>query len=66
MKNKKTLIFIILIVWMVYSGVIFVTNGIESGYSDWRFYASLMGFLIPLAFLFLLNNTIKNKSDSIK
>ncbi len=53
MNKRKLPIYVILIIFSLYSAIIFLTKGIDSGVENWRFYASLFGFLIAATFLFL-------------
>ncbi len=61
-RNRKKII--IATTWIFISGYAFANKGIEKGYQDWRFYASLFGFLIPLIFVFLIYKSIKTKTNS--
>jgi hypothetical protein len=47
-----------------YSGYVFFTKGINRGIENWRFYASLFGFLGFITLLFLLKK--RNKRDKDK
>lgn len=59
MKKSKTLVYISIATWTIYSFNIFIGKGMESGYQDWRFYASLIGFSIPLTFCYLMYKKVK-------
>ncbi|WP_452218601.1 hypothetical protein [Lacinutrix undariae] len=61
MKSNKKRPFIILIIWIFISGYTFINKGIEKGYQDWRFYAALVGVLIPLVFGFLIFKSSKKQ-----
>lgn len=58
--NKKNIpIFIMLIVWHIFTLRIVLDIGIEIGVENWRFYASLFGFLIPLTFSYMVFKKLK-------
>jgi hypothetical protein len=63
MNKKKAPIFIILIVWNIFTLKIFLDKGIESGIENWRFYASLFGFLIPLVFSYIVFIKLKKVKE---
>lgn len=47
----------------LFSAITFFGKGIESGIENWRFYASLIGFLISSIFLFLFYKHVKKDSE---
>lgn len=63
MKKSKLPIFIPLILMTLFSAKIFFEKGIENGIENWRFYGSLIGFIISSIFLFLFYKNIKKDSE---
>ena len=63
MKKNKLPIFIILILFTLFTAKTFFGKGLESGIENWRFYASLFGFLISTTFLFLFYKHSKTNRD---
>lgn len=61
MQKSKLPIFIILIVFILFTAKIFFGIGLENELNNWRFYASLIGFLIPVIFLFLFYKHTKKE-----
>jgi hypothetical protein len=63
MNKKNVPIFIMLIVWNIFTLRIFLNKGIESGIENWRFYASLFGFLISLTFSYMVFKKLKKVKE---
>jgi hypothetical protein len=63
MNKKNVPIIIMLIVWNIFTLRIFLNKGIESGIENWRFYASLFGFLIPLTFSYMVFKKLKKVKE---
>ncbi|SFJ23248.1 hypothetical protein [Olleya namhaensis] len=59
MNKKKLPIFILLIVFILFSAKTFFGKGLENGVENWRFYASLFGLLIAVSFLFVFLKSLK-------
>ena len=63
MNKKKLPILIILIVFILFTAKTFFGKGLESGIENWRFYASLIGLIISVSFLFLFYKQIKKEKE---
>ncbi|SHJ17092.1 hypothetical protein [Flavobacterium haoranii] len=63
MKTKKQSILILLIFITVFAGKTFFGKGIDSGIENWRFYVSLIGFLILLTTSIIFYKNLKKDSQ---
>ena len=59
MRKDKIPVFIPLSLYTLFATYAFFGKGIESGIGNWRFYASFIGFLISIIFLFVFYKKVR-------
>lgn len=59
MEKSKIPSIIVMAIIILYSGFVFFTKGLPLGLSSWKFYASLIGVILPILFLVFLFRSIK-------